>query len=52
MDTRRRQVLDAYPKFRDQYLRTFSKMLEKRREAGLSTEWKNEEEVMEWWLGK
>ena len=52
MDTHRRQVLDAYPKFRDQYLRTFRKMLEKRHEAGLSTEWKNEEEVMEWWLGK
>ena len=39
-----------YPKFRDQYIRTFERMLENRKKAGLPTEWKTGEEVMEWWM--
>ena len=39
-----------WPKYRDQYIRTFGRMLATRNEAGLKTEWKNGEEVMEWWI--
>lgn len=39
-----------FPKYYENYLRTFEKMLEKRKEKGLKTTWKSSKEVMEWWL--
>lgn len=39
-----------WPKYRDQYIRTFDKMIVARKEAGLPTEWKTGEEVMQWWI--
>ena len=50
MDTNRRQVLDAYPKFREQYIRTFSKMIEIRKGKGLETKWDDGQEVYDWWI--
>lgn len=41
---------ERYPKYKEQYIRTFDRMLENRRKSGLPTKWKNGEEVMDWWL--
>ena len=41
---------ERYPAYRNAYLRAFEKMLSRRREKGLETEWESPEEVMEWWL--
>ena len=50
MNTNRKEVLEAYPKYKEQYLRTFRKMLDERNRKGLETTWKTPEEVMVWWL--
>lgn len=44
--------LIKYPKYRDNYLRAFDKMLQKRREDGLETTdlWKDAYSVMMWWV--
>lgn len=45
--------LIRYPKYRDNYLRAFDRMLRAREEAGLETDerWRNAESVMMWWVG-
>lgn len=42
-----------YPKYRAAYVRTFDKMVEARKKAGLETnnEWADGEHVMRWWVG-
>lgn len=52
MDSERRKVLENYPKFKRQYIRTFEKMIKLRKEKGLKCDWKTGEEVYEWWLSK
>ena len=42
--------LARYPKYRDAYLRAFSKMIESRLGGGKQTKWKSAEDVMSWWL--
>ena len=49
---KREAELERWPKYRQAYIRSFDKMLEKRREVGAETDWKNGEEVMKWWLKK
>lgn len=44
--------LDMYPKYRENYVRAFDKMLEYRKSKNMPTEWKTGEEVMSWWLGE
>lgn len=39
-----------YPKYQAAYLRTFARMLDARKEAGLDFRFKDAEEVMEWWI--
>ena len=39
-----------WPKFRAMYVRSFERMLTRRKERGLETTWKTGEEVMAWWL--
>ncbi len=46
----RLKEFERWPKYRDQYIRTFDRMIAARKEAGLSTEWQNGEEVMQWWI--
>lgn len=48
----RRAERDRYPGFYKAYLRTFAKMLQRRAELGKETSWRNEYEVMDWWLSK
>lgn len=42
--------LDKYPKYKEHYIKAFGTMIAERERAGLPTEWKTGEEVMEWWL--
>lgn len=41
-----------YPKYKENYIRAFDRMLKRRRELGKPTEWKTGEEVFAWWLGE
>lgn len=42
-----------YPKYKEQYIRTFGKMLDVRKEAGLTNHptWRDGESVLKWWVG-
>ena len=44
------RAFERWPKYRDQYVRTFDRMIKARKEAGLETEWETGEEVLEWWI--
>ena len=52
MNTRAEEELEAYPKYRDNYLGAFGRMLKEREKAGLPTKWTSAQDVMDWWLGK
>lgn len=39
-----------FPKYKDNYLRAFQKMLDRRKQKGLKTTWNTPEEVFEWWI--
>lgn len=43
---------EEYPTYKRAYIRAFDKMLDVRKAEGLRTEWKNGEEVFEWWVSK
>jgi phosphoadenosine phosphosulfate reductase len=43
---------ERWPKYRANYVRAFDRMLERRRESGLVTQWTDGEDVMKWWIGK
>lgn len=42
---------NEYPKYKQNYIKAFSRMNEHRKEKNLKA-WKNGEEVMRWWLGE
>lgn len=46
----RMREFDEYPTYKRAYIRAFDKMLDVRNAKGLQTEWKNGEEVFEWWV--
>ena len=53
MSTNAAAELDAYPKYKANYLRAFDRMLKSRNEAGLTNDdWDSAQDVMDWWLGK
>jgi phosphoadenosine phosphosulfate reductase len=52
MSTNKIKELEAYPTFKRAYIRAFDKMIKKRREDGLETEWENGFEVYRWWISK
>lgn len=39
-----------YPKIKEAYIRAFEKMIQERKKADLETEWRNGQEVMDWYL--
>lgn len=47
---KRQEELIKYPKYRDNYLRAFDKMLKAREKAKLETHWKDARDVMMWWV--
>jgi len=52
MPTLKKRLAEAalFPKFYRAYIRTFDKMIERRRELGKKTSWKDGKEVMDWWM--
>lgn len=46
----RLRELKRYPKFKENYIKTFDRMLIKRKELGKTTTWRSGEEVFEWWI--
>ena len=52
MNTKTAKELERYPKFKQNYLATFGRMLAEREKAGMPTDWKTPEDVMNWWLQK
>lgn len=45
-----KREFDRYPKFRALYVRAFDRMVQKCKEDGQPTTWKDGEDVMRWWL--
>lgn len=41
---------ENFPRYKENYLRAFKRMLKVREEKGLKTTWKDEYEVFEWWI--
>lgn len=52
MDTRRKKVLDAYPKYKAQYIRTFDKMVRIRKEKEQKCTWTDGQSVYDWWVSR
>lgn len=44
-----RRELNIYPKFKQMYIHAFDKMIEERSNKGKTTQWKDGEEVLNWW---
>ena len=46
--------LEAYPKYKEMYLRAFQRMIDSRKVKGLKciADWSTPEKVMDWWLNK
>lgn len=47
-----KKEFERYPKYKENYIRAFDRMIEERNRRGLVTEWKSGKEVMAWWLGE
>lgn len=41
---------ERYPKYYQAYLRAFDRMLQERKRRELGTQWRNAQEVMDWWI--
>ena len=39
-----------YPKYRDLYVRAFDRMIERRRQKGMTTQWSSGEDCFRWWM--
>ena len=51
MSTHQSEELERWPKYKAQYIRSFEKMLQVRRDRGIMSEgWKTGTEVMDWWI--
>lgn len=48
----RMRQFEEYPTYKRAYIRAFDKMLDARKERWSKTDWKNGEEVFEWWISK
>jgi phosphoadenosine phosphosulfate reductase len=46
------RMWEEYPKFKEQYIRTFDKIIKIRKEKGMSCSWKNGQEMFEQWQEK
>lgn len=43
---------ELWPKYKQNYIKAFDRMLKNREEKGLENNWKTGQEVFDWWLGK
>lgn len=47
----RKQELNEYPKYKEQYLRCFDKMIQNRKDRGLNNcGWETGEDIYNWWV--
>lgn len=51
MSSNQKKEFDRWPKYKDMYTKAFQRMIDKRKQDGMPTEWDTGEECMEWWLG-
>lgn len=42
---------NLYPKYKENYIKAFDRMIARRTESGKTTQWANGEEVFKWWIG-
>lgn len=47
-----KKELQMYPKYKEQYIRSFEHMLEYRKSKGMETQWKTGNDVYRWWIGE
>lgn len=40
-----------YPKYKENYIRSFDRMIIRRKERGLPSPWNSGEECFAWWIG-
>lgn len=51
MSTKKIQELEKYPKFKENYIKAFDRMLKKRKADGKKDySWKDAESVYKWWV--
>ena len=46
-----KRELQLYPKYKENYIRAFDRMIKARKENGLKVVWNTGEEVLHWWVG-
>ena len=51
MNTKREDDFIKYPTYKRAYIRAFDKMIIKRKQKGLKTNWETGEECFNWWVG-
>ena len=52
LSSNQKRELQAYPKYRENYIRAFNHMVEYRRNKDMRCDgWGNGEEIMKWWIG-
>ena len=52
LSSNQKRELQAYPKYRENYIRAFNHMVEYRRNKDMRCDgWSNGEEIMKWWIG-
>ena len=49
LSSNQEKELDMYPKYKENYIRAFNKMIQN---LDNNTTWQTGEDVMEWWIGK
>ncbi len=52
MNTRQREELDRYPKYKNAYLKAFRKLLDKKIAQGTPLTWQTPEELLAWWVAQ
>ena len=46
----KRKAFDRWPKYKSQWIRTFQRMVDKRKADGLPTQWNTGDNVFTWWI--
>lgn len=49
LSSNQKRELELYPKYKDNYIRAFNRMIEERKKKGKTVKWETGEEEMEWW---
>lgn len=48
----RYKQFERYPKYKENYIKAFDRMIKTNRELGLKADWKDGEECFRWWMGE